>query len=65
MTFVDVWVITWRYYDGSGSGVVRVHESEEMGKRDMEMLQKHSNGSMRQYDLQPTHLVKNRRCKRG
>jgi hypothetical protein len=65
VTFVDVWAITWRYYDGSGSGVVRVHADEALAERDLKMLQEHANGSMRQYDLQPTHLVKNRRCKRG
>lgn len=57
MKFVDVWVITWRFFDGSDSGVVRVHEGEAGANHDLQMLRDHANG-IRRYDLQLVHMVK-------
>lgn len=57
MRFVEVWAITWCFYDGSDYGVVRVHESEELAEHDLKMLQEHANG-MRRYELKTTQLVK-------
>lgn len=34
----EVWVLSWRYSDGSASGILRAYDCEERGKYDLELL---------------------------
>ena len=50
-----VWVLTWRYHDGSGMGVIRVYYVEHVAKRDLRMLNDQSAG--RVYELHTVDLI--------
>ena len=38
-----IYVITWRYSDGSGSGVVRAYEQKDEAEEDMKFLDANGN----------------------
>lgn len=48
----DVFVITWRYSDGSGSGAVCVCQSADMADRLLSILQAASDGAMRGFSIE-------------
>lgn len=45
----EIWVISWRYSDGSASGVLRAYDSEERAQYDMDILREDL--SMKNYEL--------------
>ncbi len=45
----EVWVLAWRYSDGSSSGVLRAYASEERANLDMDLL-RDENG-MKNYEI--------------
>ena len=38
MRMDEIWVLSWRYGDGSGSGVLRAYADEDRAKEDMDLL---------------------------
>lgn len=42
----EVWVITWRYSDDSGHGIVRGYEKESEAQLDLAMLREHAQGRL-------------------
>lgn len=45
-----VWVISWRYSDGSASGVMRAYETEKRARFDLDLLQ--AEMTMKNYELE-------------
>ena len=50
-----IWVITWRYTDGSGSGCIRVFENKDTAQRDMDLLEMQD--SPRCYELAEVEYI--------
>jgi hypothetical protein len=48
----EIFVLIWKYYDGSDSGVIRAYADEERAKADLEMLRKHCDGCSRIYGME-------------
>jgi hypothetical protein len=48
----EIFVIIWKYYDGSDSGVIRAYADEERAKADLEMFRKHCDGCSRIYGME-------------
>lgn len=46
----SVWVLSWRYPDGSGSGVSRAYVSEERANHDKDLL--NEAGGMKCYEIE-------------
>lgn len=44
--FDTVFVVNWRYCDGSASGTVRVYKNKSSAERDLEMLNKYLEGRL-------------------
>lgn len=42
----DIWVITWKYGDNSGAGVVRAYEHESQCDIDFNMLKEQSSSRL-------------------
>lgn len=51
-----LYAITWKYGDNSGSGVVRVYDTQEAADRDAEMLAENSDGT-RQFQVVPVPYI--------
>lgn len=50
-----VWVLWWKYSDGSGMGVERVYSSESRAKADLALLTEHSNVTWEITQIRITH----------
>jgi len=48
-----VYVLWWRYSDGSASGVIRVYENKETANEQKSMLEEHGDG-MKQFEVAMT-----------
>lgn len=46
-----VWVLSWRYSDGSASGVLRAYVTEERAQHDMDLLSADTSTS-KDYELE-------------
>ena len=44
----EVWVLSYRYRDGNGSGVLRAYASQSRGEQDMDLLRKEGD---KEYEL--------------
>ena len=53
MAFRLIYLITWRYIDGSASGAVSAHGTEEGAARIVELLNQHGDG-MKRFAVIPT-----------
>ena len=49
-----VWVLTWRYHDGSASGVVRAYRNLKRGQLDMELL---APDAAKEYRIDPVSIL--------
>lgn len=53
---MKLWVISWRYMDGSSSGVMETaYESEEMARHVYDMLEKEA--TMKQFSIQELNVM--------
>lgn len=57
MTYKDIFVITWRYQDGSANGAVHAYEDESDANRDIEMLRRHGD-TAKVFDLEQVRMQK-------
>lgn len=50
-----LYAITWKYYDNSAGGVIRVYEMQATAERDAEMLVEHSDS--KQFQVVPVPYI--------
>jgi hypothetical protein len=53
----EIFVVIWKYYDGSDAGVIRAYANEERAKADLAMLRKHCDGCSRIYGLETVEYI--------
>jgi hypothetical protein len=51
----QVWVLSWRYGDGSGSGVLRVYLTEDRARLDLELIESEGTGKSYELELLPVY----------
>lgn len=47
-----VYVLWWRYSDGSAAGVIKVFENEQTAKEQLDILIRHGDG-LKKFDITP------------
>lgn len=52
-THAKVWVLWWRWYDGSGMGVLRAYTDEQRAKADLDLVK---TDAIRDYVLEAVPL---------
>lgn len=50
-----IYVITWRYSDNSGYGLVRAYCDEEKAREDLKLLEEH--GETRRFSIEAVSLI--------
>ena len=51
-----VWVLSWKYSDGSAYGIINVYSKRDTAKREMNTLAVHGNG-MKVFIVEPILVV--------